>query len=263
MLPALFVAHGAPLLAIENNVYTKFLNSLGHSLPKPKAIVLFSAHWESSVQKVSNVDEFDTIYDFGGFPEALYRIKYPASGDETITKEITELFAKQGVPFEVNTARGLDHGAWVVLRLLYPHADIPVISMSVNPRLSPKEQYKIGSSLSSLREKDILIIASGGTVHNLGALRMAGDNGTVDQWALDFDKWLEKQIINWDVESLFKYDTLAPNADFAVPPYGNEHFIPLFYAMGSADQEKSAKLLHRSYRYGNLSHSVWQFGDSK
>lgn len=263
MLPALLVAHGAPLLAIENNEYTQFLHSLGKTLPKPKAVALFSAHWESSAQKVSNVDEFETIYDFGGFPEALYRIKYPAKGSEAITQEITELFAKQEVAFEVDTARGLDHGAWIVLRMLYPNADIPVISMSVNPRLTPEEQYKIGKSLSSLREKDILIIASGGTVHNLRALRMDGDNGAVDQWAFDFDQWLEQHINNWDVESLFKYDTLAPNAKFAVPPYGNEHFIPLFYAMGAADQEKSAKLLHRSYQYGNLSHSVWQFGQAE
>ncbi len=263
MLPSFFIAHGAPLLAIESNEYTQFLHSLGNALPKPKAIILFSAHWESSAQKVSSVDEFKTIYDFGGFPEALYRIKYPAKGNEIITMEVTELFTKQGVPFEVDTTRGLDHGAWVVLRMLYPNADIPVISMSVNPNLTPEEQYRIGSSLSSLREKDILIIASGGTVHNLRALRMGSDSGEIDQWAFDFDKWLEQHISDWDLDSLFKYDTLAPNAEFAVPPYGNEHFIPLFYAMGAADQEKSARLLHRSYRYGNLSHSVWQFGESK
>ncbi|WP_079507541.1 dioxygenase family protein [Mesobacillus jeotgali] len=263
MMPALFVAHGAPLLAIQNNEYTQFLNSFGKELPRPKAIILFSAHWESSLQQVSNVEDYRTIYDFGGFPEELYRIQYPAKGNGTIAKEITELLTEQGVPFEVDSTRGLDHGAWVVLRLMYPDADIPVISMSVNPSLTPEEQYQIGRSLSTLREKDVLIIASGGTVHNLGALRMVSNNQTVDQWAIDFDRWLEQHITNWDLESLFKYDSLAPNAKMAVPPYGNEHFIPIFYAMGAADQVKSAKLLHRSYQYGNLSHSVWQFGESK
>lgn len=263
MLPSLFIAHGAPLLAIENNNYTQFIDSLGTTLLKPKAIVVFSAHWESTTQKVSDVDEFETIYDFGGFPEALYRIKYPAKGNKTVTKEIINLLAKHDIPYEADTKRGLDHGAWVVLKMLYPNADIPVVSMSVNPHLTPMEQYQIGTSLSLLREKDVLIIASGGTVHNLGALRMGREDGGVDQWALDFDEWVERQINNWDLESLFDYKSLAPAANMAVPPYGNEHFIPLFYAMGAADDAKHAKLIHRSYRYGNLSHSVWQFGKSK
>jgi 4,5-DOPA dioxygenase extradiol len=260
MMPSFFIAHGAPLLAIEKNIYTQFLQSLGVSLEKPRAIILFSAHWESAVQKVSDINDFDTIYDFGGFPEELYRIKYPAKGKREVTKEITELFTKQGIAFEVDEKRGLDHGAWVVLRMLYPQADIPVISMSVNPKLTPEEQYKIGKSLAALRKQDILIIGSGGTVHNLGAVNMFKDNGSVDSWALEYEEWLEKHISEWDLESLFNYKSLAPNADIAVPAYGNEHFIPLFYAMGAADQERAAKLLHRSYRYGNLSHSVWQFG---
>lgn len=263
MMPAFFIAHGAPLLAIENNEYTQFLNALGTALPKPEAIVLFSAHWESPVQKVSSVEEFYTIYDFGGFPDALYRIKYPAKGSKEMTEEITELFTSQGIEFRIDSIRGLDHGAWVVLKMLYPNADIPVISMSVNPNLKPEEQYRIGKSLSQLRERDVLIIASGGTVHNLRAVNMVNDNGNVDQWALEFDQWLEKNLIAWNADSLFHYETLAASASLAVPPYGKEHFIPLFYAMGAADQEKQAKLLHRSYRYGNLSHSVWQFGTFK
>ena len=258
MLPSFFIAHGAPLLAVENNEYTQFLNQLGQTLPRPKAIILFSAHWESSIQKVSDVDTYDTIYDFGGFDPELYRIKYPAQGDQQISKEIKDLFTENGVSFDVETKRGLDHGAWVVLRLLYPNADIPVISMSVNQNLKPEEQYKIGKSLSALRANDILIIASGGTVHNLRAVKWADNE--VDQWALEFDDWLAHHLNNWDLDSLFKYDSLAPNAEYAVPRYGKEHFIPIFYALGAADDSQKAALLHRSFRYGNLSHSVWQFG---
>ncbi|MBP3040083.1 dioxygenase [Bacillaceae bacterium Marseille-Q3522] len=260
MLPSFFIAHGAPLIAIEENEYTQFLNRLGEILPRPKAIVLFSAHWESSVQKVSEINQYQTIYDFGGFPEELYRIEYPAKGNKDIAQEITELFTQQGVPYETDRKRGLDHGAWVVLRLLYPNADIPVISMSVNPHLTPEEQYKIGKSLSVLREKDVLIIGSGGTVHNLRALKMVQDDGEIDHWALEFDKWLEQHLNSWDLESLYQYRSLAPGADLAVPRYGIEHFIPIFYAMGAADNGQKATLMHRSYRYGNLSHSVWQFG---
>ena len=259
MLPSFFIAHGAPLIAVENNEYTQFINQLGQSLPRPKAIVLFSAHWESRSQKVSEVDTYDTIYDFGGFDPALYTIKYPAQGDQQISQEIKDLFTANGVPFEVESKRGLDHGAWVVLRLLYPEADIPVIAMSVNQQLTPAEQYKIGKSLSALREKDVLIIGSGGTVHNLRILDWA-DNGKIQQWALEFDDWLAHHLHNWDADAVFKYETLAPNAEIAVPPYGKEHFIPLLYAMGAADNSRQAKLLHRSYRYGTLSHSVWQFG---
>ncbi|MEH7415382.1 class III extradiol ring-cleavage dioxygenase [Neobacillus drentensis] len=258
MMPTLFIAHGAPLLAIENNEYTQFLNELGKNIPRPKAIVLFSAHWESRVQKVSNVDSYSTIYDFGGFSPELYQIQYPAQGDQKLSIEIQDLFKENGVPFEIETERGLDHGAWVVLRLLYPNADIPVIAMSVNPKLSPEEQYKVGKSLSALREKDVLVIGSGGTVHNLRAVKWADNE--IDQWAQEFDDWLAVHLRNWDLESLFKYDSVAPYSEYAVPPYGNEHFIPIFYAMGAADDVKKANLLHRSYRYGNLSHSVWQFG---
>ncbi|WP_071392718.1 dioxygenase family protein [Bacillus tuaregi] len=260
MMPSLFIAHGAPLLAIEENEYTQFLRELGKAWPKPKAVVLFSAHWESVVQKVSDVEEFDTIYDFGGFPEALYRIQYPAKGDQKITEEIKALFAQQRIPFEVDTMRGLDHGAWVVLRMLYPHADIPVISMSVNQRLKPEQHYEIGRALSALREQDILMIGSGGTVHNLRAVNWEMDGKGTEAWAAEFDEWIEQKLTSWETAELFNYETLAPHASFAVPPYGKEHFVPLLYAMGAADASKRAKLLHRSFRYGNLSHSVWQFG---
>ncbi|WP_462411575.1 DODA-type extradiol aromatic ring-opening family dioxygenase [Neobacillus sp. Marseille-QA0830] len=258
MMPSLFIAHGAPLLAIENNEYTQFLNQLGQNLPRPKAIVLFSAHWESKVQQVSSVEQYSTIYDFGGFDPSLYTIQYPARGNKDLAADIETLFVNNGISFANDTTRGLDHGAWVVLRMLYPNADIPVISMSVNPTLTPDEQYKIGKSISELREKDILFIASGGTVHNLRALNWS-DNGKDDSWALEFDGWLAEKLENWDLQSLFRYDSLAPHASVAVPPYGKEHFIPIFYAMGAADDSQKATLLHRSFRYGSLSHSVWQF----
>lgn len=259
MMPSLFIAHGAPLLAIENNEYTQFLNGLGRELPQPRGIVLFSAHWEYSTQMVSTVENYDTIYDFGGFPEALYRIQYPARGDKQLAEEVAGLLTEHAVPYQMEVRRGLDHGAWVVLRLLYPQADVPVIAMSVNPNLHPGAQYAIGKALCALRANDVLVIGSGGTVHNLRAVNM-NENGRVDTWAVEFEQWLSSRLENWDLDALFAYQKLAPNAQMAVPPYGNEHFIPLFYAMGAADNDRDASLLHRSYRYSNLSHSVWQFG---
>ncbi|GER68057.1 dioxygenase [Weizmannia acidilactici] len=259
MLPSLFIAHGAPLLAIEKNEYTQYLQELAQTLPRPKAIVIFSAHWASYEQKVSEVEQYSTIYDFYGFPDALYEIQYPAKGELGVAKEIEKLLAESGISYRVENERGLDHGAWVVLHLMYPDANIPVVAMSVNPEILPQQAYQIGKALSALKEKDILIITSGGTVHNLRMANMASDENAADDWAVDFDKWLEKHLKAWDTESLFNYDTLAPLAELAVPPYGAEHFLPIFYAMGAGDARKKAVLLHRSYRYDNLSHCVWRF----
>lgn len=258
MVPSYFIAHGAPLLAIQDNEYTQFLASLGQSQSRPKAVVLFSAHWVTSTQKVSEVAAYDTIYDFGGFPDALYQIKYPAKGSQDVAQTIETLLKEHGVPFDVETERGLDHGAWVILRLLYPNADVPVIAMSVNPRLKPEEQYRMGQALSSLRSQDVVIIGSGGTVHNLRAVEWQAKE--VNDWAIGFDQWLEQGLQSWDLNALFNYETATPYARMAVPPLGNEHFVPIFYAMGTADDSRKATLLHRSYQYGNLSQTVWQFG---
>ncbi|WDL98318.1 dioxygenase family protein [Alicyclobacillus sp. ALC3] len=257
MIPSLFIAHGAPMLAIEDNEYTRFLSQLGKSMPRPQAIVIFSAHWEAGVQKISAVKEYETIYDFGGFPDALYQIRYPAPGNRKLAGEIEQVFSANGIVFDVDSSRGLDHGAWVVLRLLYPDADVPVVSMSVNPNLPPASQYKIGQCLSDLRKQDVLIVGSGGTVHNLRALDWQSQQPVA--WAAEFDDWLGTHLQHWNLDSLFAYETLAPNARLAVPPYGKEHFAPLLYAMGAADDTRFATLLHQSYQYGSLSQSVWQF----
>ncbi|MCL6662266.1 DODA-type extradiol aromatic ring-opening family dioxygenase [Paenibacillus amylolyticus] len=255
MMPSLFIAHGAPSLALEENVYTEFLQKLGQELPKPKAIVLFSAHWESTTQLVSSVANYETIYDFGGFQPELYQIKYPAQGQAETTAEVERLFAEAGIPVQTDDVRGLDHGAWVVLRLLYPDADIPVIALSVNRYLTGEQQYQVGQALASLGEQDILVIGSGGTVHNLR--RLNWESNGVDPWASEFDNWLHDKLVSWDTESLFSYDTLAPSAQAAVPT--PEHFVPLLLAMGAGHQDKQASLLFKAYQYGNLSLSCWKF----
>ncbi|MBP1153320.1 MULTISPECIES: class III extradiol ring-cleavage dioxygenase [unclassified Paenibacillus] len=255
MLPSFFIGHGAPSLALENNPYTTFLKELASQLPKPKAIVLFSAHWESGELQVSGSAAYETIYDFSGFQNELYQMQYPAPGDLALASEVQALFQKENIPAGIDPVRGLDHGAWVVLHLLYPDADIPVIALSVNRHLTNAEQYRIGRALSSLREKDILIIGSGGTVHNLRRLEWGASH--INPWAAEFDQWLEDKLTAWDVESLFRYHEIAPYAKEAVPT--PEHFIPLLLAMGSGDSNQKATLLHRSYQYGNLSLSAWKF----
>ncbi len=258
MMPSLFVAHGAPTLALERNDYTHAVEKVGSKL-RPRAILLFSAHWESRVQEVSAVEQYGMIYDFGGFARELYEIVYPAKGDAGLAKEVADLLANAGVPARIDQSRGLDHGAWVVLRLLYPKADVPVISLSVNPALTSEQQYAVGKALTSLRARDILIVGSGGTVHNFATMRPGGGDRP-DEWAVEFEEWIADKVTHWDLPALFRYDALAPHGRIAVPPHGTEHFIPLFYAMGAADDVRTAQRLHISFDWGNLSHVIWQFG---
>ncbi|SDW72225.1 class III extradiol ring-cleavage dioxygenase [Paenibacillus sp. CF384] len=257
MLPSYFIAHGAPSLVLEQHDYTEFLKQFASTLPaKPRAIVIFSAHWENRTQTVSTVDTYSTIYDFSGFQDELYQVTYPANGDLAISEEIGQLFEKNGIPSVMDSERGLDHGAWAVLKLMYPAADIPVIALSVNRYLSNEQQYQIGKALAALREQDILVLGSGGIVHNLRMLNWRGGN-TPEEWALSFDKWIQDKLENWDLEALFNYEERAPYAKEAVPT--NEHFIPLLLAMGAGDSNRQAKLLHRSYQLGTLSLNCWEF----
>lgn len=255
MMPSYFIAHGAPSLVLEEHAYIDLLKDFSAQIKKPQAIVLFSAHWEESVQTVSAVDEYSTIYDFGGFQDELYRITYPAKGDRSLSEQIQALFSKHGIDSVLDEKRGLDHGAWAVLKLIYPEADIPVVALSVNRYLTNEQQYEVGKALSSLREQDVLIIGSGGTVHNLMRLNWRSED--TDAWAEEFDNWVQTKLETWDTDSLFNYRELAPYAREAVP--SNEHFIPLIIAMGAGDMGRQARLLHRSYQYGNLSLSCWQF----
>lgn len=255
MMPSYFFAHGAPSIVLEDNEYTQLLKNFKDHTPRPKAIVLFSAHWEESVQTVSAAETYETIYDFGGFQDELYKMTYPAKSDRSLSEQVRALFEKQGIRSVLNESRGLDHGAWAVLKLLYPEADIPVVALSVNRHLSNEQQYQIGKALSELREQDVLIIGSGGTVHNLRRLKWQSEGN--DDWAEQFDNWLQNKLESWDTEALFQYHELAPNAQEAVPT--SEHFIPLLLAMGSGDSNRQAKLVHRSYQYGNLSLICWQF----
>lgn len=256
-MPSLFVAHGAPTLAIEHHGYVDFLKGFAATLPKtPRAIVLFTAHWETPVQAVSSIDKYPMIYDFYGFPDELYRIEYPASGSPELAEEVRTLLQQAGLPSVADATRGVDHGTWTVLYHLFPQANIPVVQLSVNPLLSPAENYAIGKALSALREQDVLIIGSGGTVHNLGRIYW-GQTEPVE-WAVKFEDWLEETVKAWDLDALFDYLHRAPHARDAVPR--NEHFIPLLYAMGAADDTRQAQLLHSEFQFGSLSLRAWQFG---
>ncbi|MCL6600527.1 MAG: dioxygenase [Alicyclobacillus macrosporangiidus] len=259
-LPSLFIAHGSPMVAVEDSVYGRFLDTLGARLPRPRAVVVFTAHWLSGTQVVSASPNYETIHDFGGFPDVLYQIQYPAPGDPALAEAIRSRLAASGVTCHLDARRGLDHGVWTILRRLYPDASIPVVAMSVNPHLAPAEQFAIGQALAPLRADEVLIIGSGATVHNLPALDWRRQDDVPDEWALAFETWLESRLAAWDLEALFEYRRLAPGANRAVPPWGTEHFAPLLYAMGVAADTPAAALWHRDFQFGNLCNSVYAFG---
>ncbi|UOF91997.1 dioxygenase [Fodinisporobacter ferrooxydans] len=255
MVPSLFLAHGSPMLAIETNEYVDFLANLGKRL-KPTAIVIFTAHWESEVLTISSTDDaYETIYDFYGFPDQLYAIKYPAKGSTRIASKLAEMFEKQGISVKKNSTRGLDHGSWTLLSRMYPDVYIPVIQLSVNPYLPASEQHKIGTAIQGLGKEDILVIGSGVTVHNLRIIKWR--QTTPEPWAVEFDDWLIDVIQNRDLGSLFHYEELAPHARRAVPRA--EHFVPLLIAMGSGEPQAKAKVIHRSYDLGTLSYLCFEF----
>jgi 4,5-DOPA dioxygenase extradiol len=253
----LFLAHGSPMLALEDNAYGRFLDQLGTQL-HPQAVVVFTAHWESEVPVVTWTDgEYETIYDFYGFPDELYQVKYPAKGSATVAQRVLERFQAAGIPAEKEEKRGLDHGSWVLLSRLFPRADVPVVQISVNPFLDGETQFRIGQALQGLGEEGILVIGSGGTVHNLRRIHFGQTRP--EAWAVEFDDWLLERIRENDFSSLFAYDRIAPNARLAVPRA--EHFVPFLLALGSGGKQPQAEVLHRSYEYGTLSYLAVRFSE--
>ncbi|ERI92662.1 aromatic ring-opening dioxygenase, catalytic subunit LigB [Clostridiales bacterium oral taxon 876 str. F0540] len=254
MIRPLFLCHGGPTLAVENNEYTSFLKELGKKI-RPRAIVVFTAHWESEVTTISSIDgTYDMIYDFYGFPKELYSIKYNAKGSEEIALRIGKMLKSHNIESRLDAQRGLDHGTWDILYLMYPEANIPVVQVSVNPFLPMDKQYKIGEAIRELGQEDILVIGSGSTVHNLATINWEAYQA--EGWAVEFDDWLCSKVKNVDKNALFSYRSLAPNAKRAVPR--EEHIVPLFIAMGSGNGNQP-ELLHRSYGYGTLSYICFQF----
>ena len=170
MINSLFICHGGPTLVVEKNEYTDFLKELGKKI-KPKAIVVFTAHWENDITTISSIDEsYEMIYDFYGFPKELYSVKYGAKGSTEVALRLQSMLKTHEIESRLDTKRGLDHGAWDILYLMYPKADIPVVQVSVNPELPLDKQYKLGEAIRELGQEDILVIGSGSTVHNLATV---------------------------------------------------------------------------------------------
>lgn len=254
-LPAVFLSHGSPMLVFEDIPARKFMAGLGRSLPRPKAILCVSAHWETERPAVSGARAPETIHDFYGFPDALYRLSYPAPGAPDLARRVGELI--EGIAIDEN--QGLDHGAWNPLMLIYPEADIPVAQLSVQLPAGPAHHLALGRKLAPLAREGILILASGGAVHNLRQFHI--DDRNAADWAVAFDQWLFDRISAGDAEALVDYKRRRPEARLAHPR--EEHFLPLFVALGAGLEGPSkgkGRALHRSFAHGSLSMAAYGWG---
>jgi 4,5-DOPA dioxygenase extradiol len=259
-LPSLFVSHGSPLMAIMETPAHKFLAGLGAMFEKPSAILCISAHWESECPTVSTVSLPETIHDFGGFPDALYEMRYPAPGAPDLAERVVALMAGADLPCDRDPGRGLDHGAWMPLLLGYPDADIPVTQLSIQPYLGPAHQFAVGQALAPLRDEGVLIFCSGSITHNLGDVfqRRSGGvpvDGPSPDWAVEFEAWVLDRVEGGRLHDILNYQILAPHAAMAHPR--DEHFLPLLTAAGAGGGAGHA--LHRSFEWGSLGMTTFAF----
>jgi 4,5-DOPA dioxygenase extradiol len=252
MLPSLFVSHGAPTMPFDAVPARDFLRGLGARLETPKAIVCASAHWDTAVPALNTVAENATIHDFYGFPERLYRVHYNAPGAPQLARDVDTML--NGFAAQFDDTRGLDHGAWVPLMLMYPDAKIPVIQISVQSQREPAHHIALGRALAPLREEGVLVLGSGGFVHNLRALDRGDMNGPEPRWSADFADWMHNALSEGREADLANYRTLAPNAAYAHPT--QEHLMPLFVAYGAGGK---AERLHTSSTFGSLWMDAYAF----
>jgi len=250
MLPAIFVSHGAPTLPFDDVPARDFLRGLGQQIGKPRAILAVSAHWDTPAPMTNAVAVNDTIHDFGGFPQALYDLRYPAPGDARLAAEVAALTGGT-----VDTQRGLDHGAWVPLMLMYPDADVPVVQLSVQSHLGAVHHIALGRKLAALRADNVLVLGSGGFVHNLR--RIAPPGSPEPAWSHEFSDWMQEKLLAGDEAVLADYRSHASHAVMAQPT--EDHFMPLFVALGAGGENAKAARLHSSATFGSLRMDAYSF----
>ena len=255
MFPSLYISHGSPMLALEPGASGSALARLAAELPKPEAIVIVSAHWESSELLVSGNPRPETWHDFGGFPQALFEVQYPAPGNPQLAAEVVELLKADGLPARIDTQRPFDHGVWVPLSLMYPQADIPVVQVSLPTRGGPALQTRVGHALASLREHGVLLIGSGSITHNLRELDWHAGPESVEPWAKAFRDWMIEKLETNDEAALHDYRQQAPNAVRNHP--SDEHLLPLYFARAAGGE---FSVTHQGFTMGALGMDIYRFG---
>lgn len=250
-MPALFVGHGSPMNAIEDNEFSRAWAEVGKALPRPNAILCISAHWETAGTSVTGMEQPKTIHDFGGFPPELYAMQYSAPGSPDLARLTQETVQKTQV--RLDQSWGLDHGTWSVLCRMFPNADIPVIQLSLDRTQAPAFHYTLGKELHALRNKGVLIVGSGNIVHNLRVIAFQ-DKGY--DWAIEFDETIKRLIQSGDHDSIIRYQNLGQAARLSIPT--NEHYLPLLYILALQDKPEQIRFFADRVTLGSISmRSLW------
>lgn len=261
MLPTIFLSHGSPMLPLIEAPSRDFLAGLGPwveaAYARPKAILVASAHWETQGPEVNAVAVNETIYDFRGFPAALYQLTYPAPGDAALAERISDLLCAAGLPSAIDHRRGLDHGAWCPLLLAWPAADIPVLQLSVQSHLGPAHHLQLGQAIAALRAEGVLVIGSGSWTHDLRRFRGQSIDAPEAPDVIAFSEWMDAALVEGRTCDLLTYRSRAP---FAVQEHPTEeHLLPLYVALGAAGEGAKPERIHRSATYGILRMDAYAF----
>jgi 4,5-DOPA dioxygenase extradiol len=241
-LPALFVPHGAPTFALRPGAAGAALTAAAQSLPTPRAIIIVSAHWDTAEPTVGFATHPATLYDFSGFPRELYSLTYPATGCREAALQVVAALQAAGFPVRQDAERGLDHGAWVPLRQMFPEADIPVIPLSIQSRGGPAQAWRLGQALAPLVRAGFLVIASGNVTHNLRDYQLAARGGAAPAYLREFTDWLAARLASHDLSALLDYRRQSPGGAQAHPT--EEHLLPLFVALGAGGEHAVVERLH-------------------
>lgn len=257
-MPVLFVGHGSPMYAIEENEFVDKWRSLGNEMPRPKAIIAVSAHWETRGTQVTAMQQPPTIHDFGGFPKELFDVQYPVAGNpELATETIRTIKTTEVVP---DQRWGLDHGTWSVIRRIYPKADVPVIQLSLDYHKTPKQHYQLAKELASLRNKGVMIVGSGNIVHNLRqvAWDKADDAEYGYDWAIEANELVKKYVKERNHDKLTNYQSLGSAVQLAVPT--PDHYLPLLYALALQNDDEEISFFNDKAVMGSLTMTSLKIG---
>jgi 4,5-DOPA dioxygenase extradiol len=248
-MPALFVGHGSPMNAIEESAFAAAWRETAARMPRPRAILCISAHWETEGAFVTAMPHPKTIHDFYGFPDALYRVQYPAPGSPELAGRVRELVSTTAVRLDEGYSWGLDHGAWSVLRRMYPEADIPVVQLSLDRTQHPRFHYDLAAELFPLRREGVLVVGSGNLVHNLRLLDWDAERPY--PWAAEFDRLATDLILAGEHDRLVAYPALGEAARLSIPT--NEHYLPLLYALAQQQPGEAVAFFAEQVVYGSIS----------